>query len=440
MLIEAPPPPPSAPPPAPEILESDVLEEVPSHPPAEPSLDFLSNLDELAAQEAKAAAVAEANDDRLRCPNCLQAMNRGDILCVNCGYDVRRGKVHDTKTEVAKPAGKGVLGYFRKDPGKKDALAPQGSFALGLLASFGFALVAAIPWILVVYLTDRDFYYLELLVGVAAGFGMQVGQKGYSSLGGWAAAGMTFIVLVVARVGVVIAVLIPLAVKQVRAAAVVQKATAAAATQKAAQRDPRIAYMMAREDLAKRGIDLDSDDLDAKTLAQVEDAQKRADDRLKKMSDKDYKAMLPKLEDDEIRARFISHQMDSELRSMGLNPDFQRIEPHNYKIARENIKKRVDAMTPAQRKAELKKLDDRALAELQEMMAHSTAVPLASELEGKSDKNTTADSDSANDSSSSKHGTGFVFGFLLVFAIIPLIFMLLSMAAAYRTAAGSVSG
>ena len=116
---------------------------------------------------------------------------------------------------------------------------------------------------------------------------------------------------------------------------------------------------------------------------------------------------------------------------MGLNPDFQSIEPEKWKIARQNITKRIDAMTAEQQKAELKRLDDEAVKALQDRIVRAKS---ASAADG------TGDADGDEETSGSGGTLGFVVLLLLVFAIKPLIFGFLSMAAAYRTAAGSVSG
>ena len=91
LIVEAP-----APEPVPESVAVGIGDEDSPDP-----YDF-SNLDDLAASEAKAAAVAEANDTNARCPNCSMVMSRTAAVCVNCGYDVRKGKVLTT-AKVAAP-------------------------------------------------------------------------------------------------------------------------------------------------------------------------------------------------------------------------------------------------------------------------------------------------------------------------------------------------
>ncbi|CAN5506491.1 hypothetical protein BH09PLA1_BH09PLA1_19970 [soil metagenome] len=390
-------------------------------PSDDPSLYALSNLDELAAQEAKAAAIAEQNDPNTRCPNCSMVMSGNAVICVTCGYDVRKGQVLST-TQVAPQETGGFLGLANKTEPKKDKLAPQGRFIVGLLMSVVLAIVASLPWFIVAFATDRDFYFLEVIVGLAAGFGMQIGQKGYSSLGGWASAGVTFIVLIAMRILVVIAVLIPLARKDLQATADAEKS---AEQQEIDDRDPRVATLIARQELQAQHIDTESYSLDEKTIEKVEAANKRAEEKLRTMTRAEYLAMLPKLELDEIRSRLIYRQIDPEIRGMGLNPDFHRIESEKWTIARAAVTKRVDAMTPAQQKAELKKLDDQATADLQAEIARAQASGKIS---------------TGSDSGGSASTLGFVFGLMLVVAIFPLIFLVLAMAAAYKTAAGAVSG
>ncbi|MBC8108905.1 MAG: hypothetical protein H7Z14_20135 [Anaerolineae bacterium] len=377
-------------------------------------------MDELAAREAEAAAVAEANDTNARCANCSMVMSRTAAICVNCGYDVRKGKVLTTAKVAAPKTSGGFLGLAKKTEPKKDKLAPQGKVIVGLMLSVVFALVASLPWFIVTFATDRDFYILELLVGIAAGFGMQVGQKGYSTLGGILAAGTTFVVLIGMRIVLVIAVLAPMVLERESTSAEVASLTAE--QREIEDRDPRVATLLAREELHGQNIDTEGYDLDEKSIATVQSAQKRAEDRVRKMSRAEYVAMLPKVEQFEIRQQLIGRQVDPEIRAMGYNPDFQRIERDKWATARENIIKRVDAMKPAQQKAELKKLDNQAIADLQAELARAKASNSAAPIVPES------------------KGIGFFLGLMMVIAIWPLICLFLSMAAAYKTAAGSVSG
>lgn len=190
----------------------------PPPPPAED--DPFAALNALAEQEAGAAEGASETDDAARCPNCRSFLALEAVLCTNCGFDRRKGKVLATTTAAAGRASenRGLFGFGKPKPEgatkqKKevvDKMAPQGSFVIGLVVSVVLAVLASVLWFGVAYAFDLDVFYLVLLVGAAAGLGMQVGQKGYSTFGGFAAALVALVVILGARVAVVVAVLLPL--------------------------------------------------------------------------------------------------------------------------------------------------------------------------------------------------------------------------------------
>ncbi|HEX3357784.1 MAG TPA: hypothetical protein VHS31_12505 [Tepidisphaeraceae bacterium] len=185
------------------------IEAPPPPPPAAPEEDDpFGALYDLAEAEKK-AAVTNQVDDSPRCPKCGTSMGSGAVLCVNCGYDLR------SKSKVtAKPvqAGKPILDLeSAKTPKKnKDKMAPQGSFMAGLGLSVALGAVGGLIWFLVTWFTDWDFVFLSVLIGALAGAGMKMGQKGFSKLGGWAAMGVTFAIVFLARSAVVVAVLVPM--------------------------------------------------------------------------------------------------------------------------------------------------------------------------------------------------------------------------------------
>jgi hypothetical protein len=194
------PPPPPPPPPAPS-----------SRRPQDTSEDDggMDALYALAQQEADVAEDATAGADLNFCPNCRNRMNPDAVLCTACGYNRKSGKmVSAAAPKVAKPGG-GFLGKFKKGGDAKavDKMAPQGSFLLGLALSFGFAVAASVLWCLVAWGTGRELAFLVCVIGAAAGVGMQVGQKGYSRLGGFAAAGITVVVMILARIALIVAII-----------------------------------------------------------------------------------------------------------------------------------------------------------------------------------------------------------------------------------------
>jgi hypothetical protein len=222
----------------------------PAPPPPPADDDPFAALNALAEQEAAIADGAADADAENRCPNCRGFLSPAAVLCTNCGFDRRKGKVLAAATAApAAAAGggsgqRGLFGFGKPkpaDPSKNkpvDHMAPQGSFVVGLGVSVALAALAGAAWFGVAYGTGIDIYYLVILIGVAAGFGMQVGQRGYSSLGGLAAVGIALAVILAARAAVVMAVVMPL--------------TNIAAD---SGEDPRIVFMLVGAEFQERGID-----------------------------------------------------------------------------------------------------------------------------------------------------------------------------------------
>jgi len=124
-----------------------------------------------------------------RCPQCRSLMGGGAVLCVTCGYDSRSGKRLITAA-LEQPKS----GLLPSGGGKKkveDRMAPDGSFVMGLILSAVFSLAAGLVWIGFAWLTGYSIAYIAMLIGGAAGLGMQAGHRGYSAIGGFAAAGVT---------------------------------------------------------------------------------------------------------------------------------------------------------------------------------------------------------------------------------------------------------
>lgn len=190
----------------------------PPPPPAED--DPFAALNALAEQEAGAAEGASETDDAARCSNCRSFLAPEAVLCTNCGFDRRKGKVLATTTAAAGRASenRGLFGFGKPKPEgatkqKKevvDKMAPQGSFVIGLVVSVVLAVLAGGVWFGVAYATGLDLYFLVALVGAAAGVGMQLGQKGYSTTGGLAAMGVGLLVILASRAAVVMAIVVPL--------------------------------------------------------------------------------------------------------------------------------------------------------------------------------------------------------------------------------------
>jgi DNA-directed RNA polymerase subunit RPC12/RpoP len=165
--------------------------------------DPFDALSELAAQASSAPAIS----DEPRCPHCSLPMAGDAVLCVNCGYDRRTGR-KVAVASVAEPAKPPPLPAGRKGAGKVvDYMAPTGSFVAGLVVSAVFALGASVVWFVVAWATGFAIGYIAILIGIAAGVGMQIGQKGHSRVGGVAAAAMTLGAIIVAKIAVIEAIL-----------------------------------------------------------------------------------------------------------------------------------------------------------------------------------------------------------------------------------------
>jgi DNA-directed RNA polymerase subunit RPC12/RpoP len=171
-------------------------------PPANEDNDRFKALYEV-ADEMEAAPAAEVP----RCPQCHSPMAGGAVLCVTCGYDSRTGQ-RLTTAALEQPKS----GLLPGRGGKKkveDRMSAAGSFGMGLLLSAVFALAASLVWIGFAWLTGFSIGYIAMLIGAAAGVGMQIGHRGYSSKGGYAAAAMTLVAILAAKFAVLVLVIMP---------------------------------------------------------------------------------------------------------------------------------------------------------------------------------------------------------------------------------------
>src|SRR5207244_166701 len=127
-------------------------------------------------------------------------MQIGAVLCTNCGFDTRTSKRITTAKAKAPIFDPELAAKYANKNKKKDKLAPQGSFWVGLAVSAGFAAVGSILWVLIAWMTHREWALVAMGVGALAGVGMQIGQKGYSTLGGAVAAALTFVAIIIANI------------------------------------------------------------------------------------------------------------------------------------------------------------------------------------------------------------------------------------------------
>lgn len=158
--------------------------------------DPLDALEELARQEEAATPI----QDTPRCSQCMSPMANGAVICTNCGFDVRTGKKLAVATAAAPPTRPALANKIAgKSKAGVDRMAPQGSFVAGLVVSLVFAVLASSVWIGLAYATGYSIGYVAILIGGAAGVGMQLGHKGYSRAGGIAAAALTLVAILLAK-------------------------------------------------------------------------------------------------------------------------------------------------------------------------------------------------------------------------------------------------
>jgi hypothetical protein len=321
----------------------------PPPPPEEDnSLDALYDLAQESEQHAAQQQLAP------RCPGCMREMLPGAVICTNCGYDTRKGKAiapqvtTATKFDPAAAAANVATGKA----GKKvvDKMAPQGPFWKGLLASAGGALVGAFVWVLIAYFTGYWGMLPVLLVALLAGLGMQWGQEGYSYLGGFSAAAITFVVMFVARFAVVMAIAIPMLKAE-------EAEEVRSAEEEAALRmpdfdayDERVVDQLYEEQL--KAQKLNDDDIDEKQEAAAYQAVEK---KLKAMPETQYKTMVAKFDKEEEAEQLEAYvREDLLLNVIGVHPG--RASSVEWDQAERGAKEKIAKMTPAQRDAEYKRL------------------------------------------------------------------------------------
>jgi hypothetical protein len=411
MRIEAPPPPP---------------------PPEEPGEgEFgLDALYEVAAKEERVAASQEGQATAaMRCPSCGSGVEAGAVICVSCGYDFRTNRKVAPKAETVVESKKfGWFGGGAKKDKPVDKMAPQGSFFVGVAACAAFALVGAMIWVTIAYFTDRQFGIVAMGVGALAGLGMQIGQKGFSKLGGAVAAGMTLLAIIAANVAYFVLVV---------AVAVASVDVDEDFEAEAAKYDSRVVENLTRENLKAAGVntgsdenDEDEDDLTDAAWEAYEQkynaARREAVEKLKKMPKAEYDKLVKKLDEDEVRDQLVGRLTSVVLKERSV-PDWASDYDLHYKSAQEEAEKRVAAMTPADQKKELQRLSDQADKELREEIAKARAERAA---KGESDE----------DAPGAAQAGFFLVLLLLIFGWKSILFVILGMFFAYRTAAGSVHG
>jgi hypothetical protein len=425
-------------------------------PPPPEEDNSLDALYDLAAAGEQAAAKQQLAP---RCPGCQSPLAANAVLCVNCGYDTRSGKSLAPKVEAAvtapPPLPKSAAKGTRYDPAKAaaaeaaaknkkkgpgvDKMAPQASYIGGLGGCCAGAAVGGFIWFLIAYFTGYELYFVVLLVGGLAGAGMAWGQQGYSYVGGFTAAGVTFITMIVARIAVVMALILPMMRDEVAYDAALEKPDLS-------MYDERVVDQMVQQEMktakpiplpekyAKKKKKSSEDEEDEgpsqEDLKEVA-AYQAVEKKLKAMPKKDYDAMVLKLEQEEQRAELQTMLWEEILKKeFQVNPDHAG--SVQSEAAHKTAKERVAAMSQAQRDAEYKRLTAEEAKESARELEQAKAESAARKAKGL-DKN-----DGVSKGAVAAFGAVVIF-FLVFGGISGAFWTICALGLAYRTASGSVS-
>ena len=418
----------------------------PPPPPADHADDGGDDLGDLYALAAveKQARSSGAVDDSPRCPKCFSELPAGAVLCTNCGFDLRARKqitVQTVNPNATKPKAGGLFGGSSSTVkgGKKDKMAPQGSFMIGMACCAGFAAAGALVWFLIGYFTGYSIGFVAMGVGALAGVGMQIGQKGYSKLGGVVAAAMTLVAIIVANIAIAVVIL-------------AHPSGGGGQTKQEAKLDEQVTKLDAElekydervvmkfeeeHNKAQRAtgkktsedeLDSDSDGSDTRYLKRQVEEKQAVLDKIKALPKADYDAMIAKLDEEQEREQLISHLTQEELSRRNVSIHQSSYEDH-YNASHDIAKKQVDAMTRDQVKAQLGPREQKAKAETEQRIENFKKDMKAKGL----------DEDGGAGSAAVRTGV-FLIILLLIFGWKTIWFVILAMFFAYRTASGGVSG
>jgi hypothetical protein len=409
-------------------------------PPADgdASLDALYDLAEESEQQASQQQMAP------RCPSCMREMLPGAVLCTNCGYDARSGKAAAPKvagtTYDPLAAAAALAANKKKKP--TDKMAPQGAFWKGLLASGGGAVIGAMIWIMIAYGTGYTGMIPVVLIGILAGVGMVWGHEGYSYLGGASAAGIAFVVMILTRLAVIVALIIPS----------IQSQRTKLAKLKDEERMPDLSQYDYRvvEQLYEKQRKIQppvaaapepaptNEDEDGETIDPVDRQQvavyQAVDKQLKAMPKAQYDAMVAKIEKDEQDSRLDDYLTEDILKTqVNVHPD--RASSVEFAGAAKAAKEKIAGMTQPQRDAEYKRLNAQHEKE-QEAARAAWQKEQAARRAARGKAGEDADRAVAH----AAVALGAVAIFFLVFGGIGGgVLILLALGLAYRTASGSIS-
>jgi chemotaxis protein histidine kinase CheA len=441
----------------------NVLTVAPPPPPPDEdnSLDALYDLAQESEQHAAQQQLAP------RCPGCMREMADGAVVCTSCGYDTRKGKAVAAAPVVEgtrfNPAAAAALEKSSKR-GKQveDKMAPQGPFWKGLVFSGVGALIGAVVWVGIAYATGYWGMLPVLLVALLAGLGMQRGQEGYSYLGGFTAAAITFVVMFVARFAVVMAIAIPmLHAEDAREQAEEQRTAeeeeamrmpdfdayddrvvhslyqaevkAMKAKAPAAKPQPKPQNKAAEDAEGAEDEDDEPDEMGFKEKDRIA-AYQAVEKKLKTMPESQYKAMVAKFEKDEEAGRLHNYVREDIIKSViGTHPS--RANSVEWDTADKAAKDKIAKMTQPQRDAEYKRLH----AQHEKV----TAARLEEEKRAAAAREAARTDDDRAAERATRNAAVAIGGIIIVLMVFGgirgIILILLALGLAYRTASGSIS-
>jgi hypothetical protein len=236
---------------------------------------------------------------------------------------------------------------------------------------------------------------------------------------------MTFVGVLLAKLAIVAAVLMPMVNRSSRAGKIVEG-------------DPEVSHAIVEELEQQTYKEMKIDPEDA-TEEQMEKVEKRALAKAERLTPAERNALIKRVKEREAREELEELYTYEYAQSKNIDLD-----EANEKVSGQveaEVKQKLDAMTPAQRGAELKRLRAKADAEEKEAMKK-----FEEEAEAEKSKPGAAaaapDNDDADDAGLST-GAKVGLGVLLIgvlFGIKGLFFTIGGMLLAYRTAAGAVWG
>ena len=287
-----------------------------------------------AEQTAQPAAPAQVVPTRT-CPSCGVAMPVSATVCVSCGYNTATGR-------MAQRGGMGATmgGLLSGASGLFGGLARRGGpFAMGCALSFVGAMIGAVIWYMVAIQTGYEIGWIAWGLGLLAGLGMAIGNRGGSALAGVVAAGIAVVGIVAAKAFIIFAL----------AYAFDTGDTSSTPVQRIG-----LAGFLAEQALDERGV-FDEEERDA----QMDEAYDQAEKRVEALSDDEVEtrwreafAEINKQPLDESQRRLVNHNADRRAQVRGLSP---------YSEERDAIsteeEKRVRAMSQDELKTALADLD-----------------------------------------------------------------------------------